>query len=61
MNAEKKIVVYDDYNSKIYDLGGRIIGTITTNFGNPAPRHGMKIIEIYEVIHYSGDEGQKPR
>lgn len=22
MNAEKKIVVYDDYNSKIYDLGG---------------------------------------
>ena len=45
----KRIIVYDDYNSKIYDRVGKIIGTITTNIGNPAPRHRFKIIEvIYE-------------
>ena len=49
MNAEKKIIVYDDYNSKIYDKSGEIIGTITTNFGNLSLRHGMKIIEVYYV------------
>lgn len=27
--------------------GGSTIGTITTNIGNPAPRHGFKIIEVY--------------
>ena len=42
----KRIIVYDDYNSKIYDRVGKIIGTITTNIGNPAPRHGFKIIEV---------------
>lgn len=43
----KRIIVYDDYNSKVYDReGGDMIGTITTNIGNPAPRHGFKIIEV---------------
>lgn len=49
MNAEKKIIVYDDYNSKIYDKSGEIIGTITTNFGILSLRNGMKIIEVYYV------------
>ena len=49
MRYEKQIILYDDYNSKIY-VGGEIIGTITTNIGNSAPRHGFKIIELYEVF-----------
>lgn len=42
----KRIIVYDDYNSKIYDWGGQLIGTLTTNIGSPTPRNGFKIIEI---------------
>ena len=30
-------------------MGGQLIGTITTNIGNTAPRNGFKIIELYEV------------
>lgn len=46
----KKITVYDDYNSKIPPPPERqdVIGAITTQFGNPAPRHGWKIIEYEE-------------
>lgn len=40
----KKITVYDDYNSNI-PKDQNIIGTLTTQFGNSAPRHGFKIIE----------------
>ena len=29
--------------------GGESIGTITTNIGNPAPRHGFKIIEVHRL------------
>lgn len=42
----KRIIVYDDYNSKIYDWGGQLIGTLTRNIGSPTPRNGFKIIEI---------------
>ena len=40
-------IIYDDFNCKIPKMQD-IIGTITTQFGNPAPRHGWKIIEIDE-------------
>lgn len=43
----KKIIVYDDYNGKIPPIERQgIVGAITTQFGNPAPRHGWKIIEV---------------
>lgn len=46
MRLEKEIIVYDDYNSKVY--GKRdLIGTITTNIGISDPRNGFKIVEIY--------------
>ena len=59
MKLEKRIIVYDDYNSKIYG-GGELIGTITTNIGNPSPRNGFKLIEINEV-HDCSQQGQKSR
>ena len=43
----KKILVYDDYNGFLPPLEKQgIIGTITSQIGNLAPRHGWKIIEI---------------
>ena len=51
MRSEKQIIVYDDYNSKIYGGGRELIGTITTNIGSPTPRNGFKIIELYEICH----------
>ena len=30
-------------------MGGELIGTITTNIGNPSPRHGFRIVEIVNV------------
>ena len=59
MKLEKRIIVYDDYNSKIY--GGGLIGTITTNIGNPSPRNGFKLIEIYYEVHDCSQQGQKSR
>lgn len=53
MKYEKQIIVYDDYNSRIYG-GGQLIGTITTNIGNTSPRHGFKIIEI--VLETSSEQ-----
>ena len=41
-------MVYDDYNSK-FPLDQNIIGTITTQIGNPAPRHGYKIAEPLRI------------
>lgn len=35
--------VFDDYNGNIRKDG--IVGTLTTNTGNEAPRNGQKIIE----------------
>lgn len=40
-----KIVIYDDFNSKI-PKNQDVIGTVTTQFGNPAPRHGFKLFEF---------------
>lgn len=41
-------IIYDDYNQKI-PSDQSCIGTITTNIGNSAPRHGYKIIEPISV------------
>lgn len=56
MKLEKRIIVYDDYNSKIYGGGSGLIGTITRNIGSPTPRNGFKLIEIYECRKKSGSE-----
>jgi len=40
---EDNTIVYDDYNSKVRE-DQNTMGTITTNIGNPAPRHGYKLI-----------------
>lgn len=40
-----KRIIYDDYNQRC-PKNQNIIGTITTNIGNSAPRNGYKIIEI---------------
>ena len=43
------IYPYDDYNSLLPPPSKRnYVGTVTPQFGNPAPRHGWKIIEVYE-------------
>ena len=38
-----EVTIYDDYNSKI-KKDQDVIGTVTPNFGNLAPRNGTKII-----------------
>lgn len=43
----KKIIIYDDYNSNI-PKNQRVIGTITTTIGHSALRNGLKIIEVIE-------------
>lgn len=40
-----RLIPYDDYNRQI---GSGVIGTVLPNFGNPAPRHGWKLIVVYE-------------
>ena len=42
-------MIYDDYNSK-FPQEQDVIGTITTQIGNPAPRHGDKIVESAEPL-----------
>jgi DNA (cytosine-5)-methyltransferase 1 len=42
-------MIYDDYNSK-FQQNQEVIGTITTQIGNPAPRHGFKIVESAEPL-----------
>lgn len=57
-------MVYDDYNSK-FPQDQNIIGTITTQIGNPAPRHGFKIVEGISVhpnshaLEFKGQESIK--
>lgn len=41
------IFLLDDYNQTI-PTSQTVIGTITTMFGNPAPRHGWKLIIVYD-------------
>lgn len=43
-----RAIPYDDYNSRVpSELG--YVGGVTTQWGNPAPRHGWKVIEIEEM------------
>jgi len=43
----KTIIPFDDYNGTIPPPEKMdAVGAITTQFGNQAPRHGWKIIEI---------------
>jgi hypothetical protein len=46
---KRKITAFDDYNSSPPNWEQKLIGAITTQFGNPAPRHGWKLVEIYET------------
>lgn len=41
-------IIYDDYNGRIA-RDQSVIGTVTTNCGNPAPRHWYKIIEPFNT------------
>lgn len=40
------VIVWDDYN-ECFPKDQDVIGTITTQIGNPSPRHGFRIIEAY--------------
>ena len=42
-----KIHPIDDYNRTIH-WNGKVVGSITTQFGNPALRHGWKLLVKYE-------------
>ena len=42
-----KIILFDDYNQNI-PLNQGLCGTITTQYGDSALRHGYKIIIIIE-------------
>jgi site-specific DNA-cytosine methylase len=63
-NLVAEPMVYDDYNSK-FPQDQNIIGTITTQIGNPAPRHGFKIVEEVSVhpnshaLEFKGQESIK--
>jgi hypothetical protein len=46
---KKKIIIYDDFNSAI-PKEQSYIGSITTQIGNSALRHGYKLIEVYEEM-----------
>lgn len=41
-------IIIDDYNQRI-PQDQDVIGTVTTQFGNPAPRHGYKIAEPLRI------------
>lgn len=56
MTKSKVVLIYDDFNIR-FPQNQHIIGTITTQFGNPSPRHGCKIIEIYE---YEKEDNHQP-
>ena len=48
MAAVKDIMVWDDFHG--YPFRQRdVIGTLTTQVGNPSKGHSYKIIEIYEI------------
>ena len=63
-NLLEEPMVYDDYNSK-FPQDQNIIGTITTQIGNPAPRNGFKIVEGVSVhpnshaLEFKGQESIK--
>lgn len=41
-------IIIDDYNQRIPE-NQDVIGTVTTQFGNPTPRHGYKIAEPLRI------------
>lgn len=41
-------IIIDDYNQRV-PQDKDVIGTVTTQFGNPAPRHGYKIAEPLRI------------
>lgn len=55
MNKDNKPIIIDDYNQRIPE-DQDVIGTITTNIGNSAPRNGYKIAEPM-IIQKFGDRG----
>ena len=44
-----KVHPIDDYNGMKIHWGGATSGTLTSQFGNPAPRHGWKLLLEYEI------------
>lgn len=44
-------IQYADFNNNFFadSIFGGYIGTITRESGNPAFRHGWKIVEVYEL------------
>lgn len=53
MKNTKKII-YDDYNQRI-PRNQDVVGTVTTQYGNSALRHGFKIIEAMNGIIQIGN------
>lgn len=49
ITMKKEQIIIDDYNQRIPE-NQEVIGTITTQIGNPAPRHGLKIVESAEPL-----------
>ena len=47
-NLVAEPLIIDDYNQRI-PQDQDVIGTVTTQFGNPAPRHGYKIAEPLQI------------
>ena len=41
-------IVYDDYNSRI-PADQDVVGGVTTQYGNPALRHGNKLLIIFDT------------
>jgi hypothetical protein len=57
----EEVAVWDDYN-ECFPKDQDVIGTITTQIGNPSPRHGFRIIEVYggqETDKTPPNEGQR--
>ena len=47
-NLVAEPIIIDDYNQRV-PQDQDVIGTVTTQFGNPAPRHGYKIAEPLRI------------
>ena len=56
--VHKQYIPYDDYNQKI-PKNVNVIGTLTREAGNPAPRHNYKIIEVTEPVLFVPEATKK--
>lgn len=54
----KNVILLDDYNQRV-PTDQSVMGGVTTQFGNPAPRHGWKLIE-YEPVQVDDSAGDGP-